>query len=55
MLGRPVPGDEGDKYYPHGYRIADVGPRYFEGKGTKALEETMEELKGRRTGKCPFH
>ncbi|KAJ5561442.1 hypothetical protein N7535_004091 [Penicillium sp. DV-2018c] len=54
-LGRPVPGDEGDKYYPNGYTIADVGPKYFEGKGKKQLEETLEELKQYRTGKCPFH
>lgn len=55
LLGRPVPGDEGEKYYPFGYSIPDVGPKYFEGKGRKALEETVEELKGYRTGKCPFH
>ncbi|KAJ5166834.1 uncharacterized protein N7482_005615 [Penicillium canariense] len=55
MLGRPLPGDEGDKYYPHGYHIQDMGPRYFEGKGRKALEEAMEEFKEYRTGKCPFH
>lgn len=54
-LGRPVPGDEGDKYYPSGYHIPDVGPKYFEGKGRKQLDETMEEMKGFRTGKCPFH
>ncbi|KAJ5291250.1 hypothetical protein N7478_000501 [Penicillium angulare] len=54
-LGRPVPGDEGDKYYPSGYHIQDIGPRYFEGKGQKAIDETMGELKIVRTGKCPFH
>ncbi|KAJ5793977.1 hypothetical protein N7457_000576 [Penicillium paradoxum] len=54
-LGRPVPGDEGNKYYPTGYNIPDVGPKYFEGKGKKHLDETLEELKGYRTGKCPFH
>lgn len=55
ILGRPVPGDEGDKYYPNGYVIEDVGPKYFEGKGRKAIDEAMEELKQYRTGKCPFH
>jgi hypothetical protein len=54
-MGRPVPGDEGDKYYPSGYNISDVGPKYFEGKGRKELEETMEQFKEVRTGKCPFH
>ncbi|KAJ5728822.1 uncharacterized protein N7483_003330 [Penicillium malachiteum] len=54
-LGRPVPGDEGDKYYPSGYHIQDIGPKFFEGKGQKAIEETMKELEITRTGKCPFH
>ncbi|CAI7631841.1 unnamed protein product [Penicillium bialowiezense] len=54
-LGRPVPGDEGDKYHPKGYDISNLGPKAFEGKGGKKLEETLEELKGYRTGKCPFH
>ncbi|KAJ5816025.1 hypothetical protein N7447_008258 [Penicillium robsamsonii] len=54
-LGKPVPGEEGDKYYPTGYNIPDVGPKYFEGKGRKQLDETLLEFKGYRTGKCPFH
>ncbi|KAJ5247200.1 hypothetical protein N7468_002183 [Penicillium chermesinum] len=55
MMGRPVPGDEGDKYRPEGYHIANIGPRYFEGKGQKEVEKLMEEMKVYRTGKCPFH
>lgn len=55
MLGRPLPGDEGERYYPRGYRIEDVGPRYFEGKGGKSMVEFVEELKMARTGGCPFH
>lgn len=55
VLGRPLPGDEGEKYYPHGYRIEDVGPRYFEGKGGKSMEQFVEEYKMARTGGCPFH
>ncbi|KAL4872792.1 hypothetical protein BDV12DRAFT_161546 [Aspergillus spectabilis] len=53
-LGRPLPGDEGDKYYPNGYYIADVGPKYFEGKGRKSQQEGVEGLKLSRTGGCPF-
>ncbi|KAF9890271.1 hypothetical protein FE257_006185 [Aspergillus nanangensis] len=55
VMGRPLPGDDGSKYYPQGYYIPDVGPKYFEGKGRKPLEKTMEELKVSRTGGCPFH
>lgn len=55
VMGRPLPGDDGQRYYPSGYNIEDVGPKYFEGKGKKTLEETMKEFEKYRTGKCPFH
>ncbi|CAI7672442.1 unnamed protein product [Penicillium bialowiezense] len=55
LMGHPVPGDHGEKYYPQGYHIRDIGPKYFEGKGHKEIKDTMEELKISRTGKCPFH
>lgn len=55
VLGRPLPGDEGAKYYPQGYYIPDVGPKYFEGKGKTSLEKALEEFKTSRTGGCPFH
>ncbi|KAF4227247.1 hypothetical protein CNMCM6805_003279 [Aspergillus fumigatiaffinis] len=53
-LGKPLPGDMGDKYYPQGYYTADVGPKYFEGKGRQTVEKITEELKVSRAGKCPF-
>ncbi|KAE8408632.1 hypothetical protein BDV37DRAFT_278641 [Aspergillus pseudonomiae] len=53
LRGGPLPGDE--KYYPQGYYIPDVGPKYFEGKGREALATTIEELKVSRKGQCPFH
>ncbi|KAE8309857.1 hypothetical protein BDV41DRAFT_418081 [Aspergillus transmontanensis] len=53
-MGRPLPGDEGDKYYPRGYYTPDVGPKYFEGKGRASLEEYVQNLNSSRTGRCPF-
>ncbi|CAG8172083.1 unnamed protein product [Penicillium olsonii] len=53
-LGRPLPGDEGDKYYPRGYFAPDLGPKYFEGKGRKELEVLKETLRQQRKGQCPF-
>ncbi|KAL4925843.1 uncharacterized protein BDV17DRAFT_167312 [Aspergillus undulatus] len=53
-LGRPLPGDEGGKYYPQGYLISEVGPKYFEGKGGLQQREGEEELRQTRTGGCPF-
>ncbi|KAE8404993.1 67 kDa myosin-cross-reactive antigen family protein [Aspergillus pseudonomiae] len=35
LLGLPLPGDEGEKYYPKGFDTAELGPKYFEGKGRK--------------------
>ncbi|KAL8712245.1 MAG: hypothetical protein Q9220_003396 [cf. Caloplaca sp. 1 TL-2023] len=54
LLGLPVPGDEGDKYHPEGYRIPDVGPKLFFGKGKEPAEATVAELRKVRTGGCPF-
>ncbi|KAJ5109595.1 hypothetical protein N7532_002240 [Penicillium argentinense] len=53
-LGQPLPGDEGDKYYPQGYRTADLGPKYFEGKGRKEVEAITASLRQQRMGQCPF-
>jgi hypothetical protein len=53
-LGQPLPGDEGDKYYPQGYYTPDLGPKYFEGKGRKELEVIRETLHLERKGQCPF-
>ncbi|RAH48197.1 uncharacterized protein BO95DRAFT_408625 [Aspergillus brunneoviolaceus CBS 621.78] len=53
-FGRPLPGDEGKKYYPQGYYVPDVGPKYFEGRGRKELQQITEELGSSRRGQCPF-
>jgi len=53
-LGQPLPGDDGDKYYPQGYYTPDLGPKYFEGKGRKELEVIKERIRMQRTGRCPF-
>lgn len=53
-LGQPLPGDDGDKYYPQGYNTPDLGPKYFEGKGRKELEVIKENLRDQRLGQCPF-
>lgn len=50
----PLPGDEGDKYYPHGYHITNVGPKVFENKGQPYVQQSKERLQQQRTGSCPF-
>ncbi|KAL8736241.1 MAG: hypothetical protein Q9166_000396 [cf. Caloplaca sp. 2 TL-2023] len=54
LLGLPVPGDEGDKYHPQGYKIPEVGPDKFLGKGAESAKETVHGLAKTRTGGCPF-
>ncbi|KAJ5144559.1 hypothetical protein N7448_001951 [Penicillium atrosanguineum] len=53
-MGQPLPGDDGDKYYPRGYCTPDLGPKYFEGKGRKELEMIKDTLRQQRLGQCPF-
>ena len=38
LQGKPVPGDEGDKYYPNGYKTEDVGPKTIGKGGQKDME-----------------
>ncbi|KAL8677560.1 MAG: hypothetical protein Q9186_006021 [Xanthomendoza sp. 1 TL-2023] len=54
LLGLPVPGDEGAKYYPQGYKIPEVGPNVFLGKGAESAKDTVQGLAKTRTGGCPF-
>lgn len=53
-LGTPIPGDEGAKYYPDGYKLLEVGPKIFLGKGEESAKETVYGLAKTRTGGCPF-
>ena len=54
LVGLPVPGDEGERYYPKGYQLLDVGPDIMFGKGAKSAKETIDGLRRTRTGGCPF-
>lgn len=54
LQGLPLPGDDGDAYYPNGYSVPEVGPNMFVGKGAVAAEETKARLRKERTGRCPF-
>ncbi|KAL8879257.1 MAG: hypothetical protein Q9198_003099, partial [Flavoplaca austrocitrina] len=50
LMGLPVPGDEGSKYYPDGYIFPEVGPKIFLGKGQESAKETVRGLAKTRTG-----
>ena len=54
LVGGTLPGDDGDRYIPQGFRVGDVGPRLFEGKGTKGMADTQSKLTLAQRGGCPF-
>ena len=54
LLGLPLPGDEGDRYRPGGYRVGDVGPDRMQGKGEAWARESQAKLREMRRSGCPF-
>ena len=52
VIGRKVPGDDGNKYSPEGYLIEEVGPDSQKGKGNTEMNQTRLRLAHR--GGCPF-
>ena len=49
-MGLPIPGDDGEKYFPGGYKVSEVGPEKAV-KGFGSEREKVEEMRG---GGCPF-
>ncbi len=54
LLHQNIPGDDGNKYCPEGYRITEVGPSTQKGKGTEEMKEIENHLMEQRRGGCPF-
>lgn len=53
-MGRLLPGDGRGRYRPGGYKIGEVGPVGWEGRGVAEMRDGANNLKTRRTGGCPF-
>ena len=54
MMGLPIPGDDGNKYRPNGYKIPEVGPESMRGKGGEYRKASHERLIGERMKGCLF-
>ena len=54
VLGRTLPGDNGNRYAPEGYLIAELGPPALRGKGHGDMASMKERLGAERRGSCPF-
>jgi hypothetical protein len=54
LLGRKLPGDDGNKYAPEGYIFEELGPSNLVGKGLDEMAKTERALKEENRGGCPF-
>ena len=53
-MGLPLPGDQGDRFIPQGYKFEEVGPRAMKSKGAEYAKAQVKEMQQSRTGACPF-
>jgi hypothetical protein len=54
LLGRKLPGDDGNRYNPEGYLIPEVGPAKMAGSGKKEMQSDLERMQLNSPGGCPF-
>ena len=54
LVGGSLPGDEGDRYIPQGFRVKDIGPKSPKGKGLESMADTQTRLSRAQRGGCPF-
>lgn len=54
ILGRKLPGDDGNRYAPEGYLITEVGPAQVKGKGLEDMSLTESRMIDADIGACPF-
>ena len=54
LLGRKLPGDDGNRYAPEGYKILEVGPDFQKHKGAKEMQVDRDRMVASGRGGCPF-
>ena len=54
IFGARKPGSNGDRYKPTGYDLKTIGPPPQESKGFGEMRATVEFMKDRGAGECPF-
>jgi hypothetical protein len=54
LLGRKLPGDDGNKYNPEGYLISQVGPASLKGSGKIEMDADLDRMRMTNPGGCPF-
>lgn len=53
MAGRPLPGDQGDRFKSQGIKTYEVGPKSVEGKGVAECDAEMASIRSRIGSGCP--
>ncbi|EGD90585.1 hypothetical protein H112_02052 [Trichophyton rubrum D6] len=56
VLGLPLPGDNGNKYHPRGYRLEELGPSWILARKTinQDVKIARQRLDQNHTTGCPF-
>ena len=54
LLGRKLPGDDGNRYNPEGYIITEVGPINLARSGSKEMRTDLGRIRAAEPGGCPF-
>ena len=54
FMGLPIPGDDGGKYWPQGYKINEIGPDFMRGNGGDYAEHSIPKVAAVRMAGCPF-
>jgi len=54
LLGKRNPGDDGNKYFPGGYYIKEVGPSVDAGQGKEWIEADIHRIRTIGAKGCPF-
>lgn len=54
LVGRKLPGDDGNKYAPEGWTFSELGPQVLRSKGIKEMDSDHDRLASQDRGGCPF-
>ena len=54
IRGGVLPGDDGTKYEPQGYRLSDLGPDAWKGKGAEDMDKSRLKLRESTRLGCPY-
>jgi hypothetical protein len=55
LLGAKPAGSKGDRFFPQGYDLWNIGPEPNYGKGREDMQSTVKLVKARAAGGgCPF-